>query len=226
MPTRLISLRPEFRGHSHSEEFVGVKKVERLKIHSLCIPNTSYGVNKNNNVMSFDAGNITLTPGNYSPDEFAGEIETQLQSNYSGATVTYDQKTAKLTINLPTASSLDLNKPAQRLTGFSPVSSPGTTLTAPRTISLSPTPVYYLKFDDIAANTNIKFSATMVLNNNVAFGNYLYFLPSDDIFNMNTTRADFLDQVELSLLDFDGNHVDLNNDVASIVLEVEYGGWK
>ena len=89
------------------QSYRGVSHVELVSAN---IPKSGYIVNSNNNIINFtDSGGApaliaTLTPGNYTADELASEIDTQMTASSlaSGAsdsyTVTNNAKSSKFTI--------------------------------------------------------------------------------------------------------------------------------
>ena len=75
-------------------------RVRRVRITDIQIPYSFYPINANNNVLEFNDAGATLqsaviTPGSYTANELATELQTVMSGLQAGFTVTYDAKTFK-----------------------------------------------------------------------------------------------------------------------------------
>jgi hypothetical protein len=80
-----------------------LKNVRSIEVHNIELPFSWYPITSANNTIAFtdDIPNdytCTITPGNYTGDELASEIQTKMSAELAGFTVTYNPKTLKFTI--------------------------------------------------------------------------------------------------------------------------------
>ena len=86
------------------------KNVTSVTLFNACIPNTSYLINENNNILHFNYGGcnqIEIPVGDYNVSELANALEKDLKIFDSNFSVSVDNLTNKFTIS-NTGSSFDL----------------------------------------------------------------------------------------------------------------------
>jgi len=200
--------------------FLPINNIKNIKIKSIEIPLTHYVVNSTNNTINFTLGGshtATLTPGNYTPNQLADEIKTEMNNVSAGFSVSYDNITHKFTIS--NAAPFDISftgTTASKLIGLTTDTGSVTSYTSTNCIDLLGTRCIYIKSGAISLlNTKSYVSETM--------DNIIYKLPliDENIFilggNINeyiiinyTGPHSSMTTIDLQLLDDNLTVMDLN----------------
>ena len=199
-----------------------------LNVVHASIPFTFYNVNSRNNVLNYIVNNISysliITQGNHN----INSMKLFLTSNLIGFTIGYDFTTNKFTFtntNNYGFSFLDTSS-CLALLGFFPtqtIVSNGNSLTSTRTVNLNP-------IRCICVGTNLNTSNISVNSknkNNVICSIPITTQPNSIInyFNSNNfkinTYANFINCIQIKLMDQDGNLLDLNGANWSMTIQFD-----
>lgn len=91
-----VTINSKFRENKHktkTNEFKfnldkEVRRISMIKIKSIQVPFTFYGINSTNNRLYVNSTWITITPGNYTSNTIGTEIKTQLEAAFGPGVVT------------------------------------------------------------------------------------------------------------------------------------------
>lgn len=91
----------------------GIKKVTQIEVISAEIPYTFYSINTSNNVLCWTNGasatfSATVPPGNYTTSSFITVLQTVMNAQMAGFTLTYNREQFKITFANASAFRLDL----------------------------------------------------------------------------------------------------------------------
>lgn len=207
-----------------------VSRVQSIEIVSVEIPFTFYIINATNNNIRFNNGtttyNAAIPAGNYDAVTFAGTIQTAMNAAMAGFTVTYSVPTYKLTFANATPFQVTLTgTTCAAIIGVTADSTLSTAFTGQSSINLSGPNYVFIR------STKLMRGKT---NRSLFAGN-----PSDILYKMvvstgpGTTLIDknlypnnpvtygtrqVIDDFDLTLIDPDGNVLDLNGQRWSITL--------
>ena len=117
-------------------------KIKQVELVETEIPFSFYAINANNNNIRFVSGvttyNAIVTPGNYTTDDFITELQSKMNAQLAGFTITYNTITYKLTFANATSFSLSLTgSTIANIIGLSADSTNGNSFTCQNTINLS-----------------------------------------------------------------------------------------
>jgi hypothetical protein len=182
--------------------------------------NTSYVVNANNRtfiaIASATNYTITLTPGNYTSQTLATELQTKLNAVVPLVfTVTYSTVTNLFTFSAPTAFSFNLvgSAPVARLLGLAAaiVASSGTgpaLLVSTRIPVVAKTPLYYLQVAELPSLSDSPNPCFGVIYNPAESNDLL--CVTEQVICQELRHPVDLYSVSVRLLDSDFNECDLN----------------
>jgi hypothetical protein len=199
------------------------ERVRRVRITDIQIPYSFYPINVNNNVLDFnDTGltlqSVTVTPGIYTADELATELQAQMNASMPGFTITYDSKTLKFTWANAATFEILISGSISKFIGIIADSGIVTTFVGQGAIDIGGPNYLFIKSDTLVRPKVYK------PYNNAAQSNIIYKVPiatgpgtviSDK--NIETSFAlkygsnQQILSIDLSLEDPDGNIPDLNN---------------
>lgn len=124
----------------------GVNKVLEAEIIGAEIPYTFYGVTVNNNRLVWTGNGVpymcTVTPGNYTVNQFVTALQTSMNAQQSGWTIVYSARTYKLTFANAAAFTIDLTNASgtttmQRVVGLSAPTVTSTSATMTDAVNVS-----------------------------------------------------------------------------------------
>jgi hypothetical protein len=200
-----------------------VERVRRVRITDIQIPYSFYPININNNVLDFNDNGLTLqsvtvTPGIYTADELATELQDKMNAAMSGFAITYDEKTLKLSwVNAATFEILASGS-ISRFIGIIADSGIVTTFVGQGSIDIGGPNYLFIK-----SNTLVRPKIYKPYNNAVQ-SNILYKVPIatgpgtviadkniETFFALKYGTNQQITSIDLSLEDPDGNIPDLNS---------------
>lgn len=216
-----------------------ITRIQEIVVDNIQIPFTFYTINSLNNVLKFFISpttyTATITPGNYTLPYLITELQTQINAALGQSpTIIYSQTTMKLTISLPTTAAILLSKASTPtstlapLLGFSVDSALSLTLVADSCPNISGPDYIFVK--SVALTETVHNEMLFVNNNlesvlcavpvNTTFGGILNYNPDHIMklsykFSILTT-----DTLDFSLIDIDGNVLDLNGSEWSMQLSL------
>ena len=211
-------------------------KCDSFYITSVVIPSSFYVVNSNNNqlLINYTGGpsTITITPGNYSASELVSTIQTSLTNINSAWTITYNTNTGTFSFSTSsTAFGLDATGATSilwQLMGFlQQVYSTDTTtktstnvadLTGPKYVQIVSNALSFKSsFEPGSTNTGVK---NVILRIPVKVNSFdmIVYENYNDINNMIPFQREFPNIIDISLVDEEGNTLNLNGMEWSFVI--------
>ena len=213
-----------------------VKTIKKIKVQSVVIPFTYYGVNANNNSFSITETTgtsviaITLTPGNYTSSTFPTLLKTLLEAESiaSGNSLTYTVSIVAATNKLlieATGNFLVSVANSSRVTGFVSATTSAASATSQNVVYLSGTNNLYLR-----SNLAMFLQRDSIIENNLTYNNVLKAVPiaanSGDIIYYQFADSEYLNietdlsDISLYLTDDDGFRVDFNGGEWDVTLQI------
>jgi hypothetical protein len=216
---------PNFVNNQNDDEIVSAY----LSIKNVQFPSSFYLINDNNNTISINNVNYTLTKGNYNVKTFITSLKALLGVNY---TIIYDSITYKITITNITSFTINISKTTMtKFLGISSVSDITSVLNNGVYVITSNYVVNFLPIQRICLKTNISFenydnrdkSNDLLLsiqnNANIIAGNILY--TNDTSLKYLLNEKD-ISNFSLRITDEEDNTIDFNNCNWNITFEIDY----
>ena len=201
-----------------------ISDIHSIHFKACEIPFSYYPVNSSNNLIIFrnnvpSEWHALLTPGNYTGDELATEIQTQMNAQVPGFTVTYDDKTLKYTwINATTTFEINSISTAIKILGLD-TTDPGvaSSYTSKNCINITGTNHLYIISSKLTQGNELAYADTTQKNIyaripiDVNFGEVLRYKTEENDSNVSVYdgMVDISD-VDFQLVDEDFNQMDLN----------------
>lgn len=209
------------------EKIANCKYIEVLDLQFF---NIQYTIDNRNRYVYFtDAGGATtstLTKGRYDGDTLATEIQTQLNTDSSGYTVSFSDTTLKLTIS--NASAFVLNTATTTTSAWLTMGFDTDADTSSATSHISDNMVklsskYYYITSNIVNSTHInndlRDNILLIFSNTSNFGSLIYHPPPQKI----PAADNVLDYIKLALYDDSDTLVDCNGIGYSLLLKITRG---
>lgn len=207
-----------------------ITNVRAFRIQDLEIPYSMYPINGYNNTLEFtdsSARTCNLTPGVYSPDELATEIQTQMNSVSSGYTVTYSDKTMRYTIANASNFTISGTSTCARLIGLAQTSGLNTSWTSDHVIDLGYTRHVLLESSlaSLIDRPKVNGQSSSVVHRFPVNGN-----PGDVMSDPARSSCRFrvcddrrhLSSISIKIIDDEGRVLDLQGQGFTLTLAVEY----
>lgn len=201
-----------------------IANVKAVSVENLQFFNVQYTVDDRNRKVYINDGSdktITLDKGRYDGDSIATELQSKLNSSSSGFTVTFSDKTLKMTISrtssyvLKTGTTTDS---AWTVLGFDTDAdkSSSTSNTSDNIVKLA-SKYYYITSNIVQSthiNKDLRDNILILFSNTQNFGN-LITRPAPQIIPASSSTIDL---IKLKLFDDEDNLVDCNNIGYSLTL--------
>lgn len=205
-------------------------------LESLCLPKTIYNINSKTNTMeildSSGIQNISLLLGNYDIDTLITTLETELNNlGVDTYTVTINDLTKKITITSTFAGfTIDPNNNSTKYSlntvlGFvGSLSYTGLSITAPNIVDISGIKNAYIKIEELTEymRDTKNLSSNFKINLNCPFGSVIYFNNQSNYIQFYTTPQNHVYwslNFHISIVDEDGDYIDLNGSEWSMVIK-------
>jgi hypothetical protein len=219
-------------GNTNSNFKIDIHRVEgakKMKVRQANVVSSEYDINDRNNKLYFTVSatpyTATLTNGKYGPSALATEIQTAMDAQTSGNTVSFDTSTYKITISRASSFTLDITSTTNAIweyIGFNG-SSDLTATSHTGTGLVNTTSLYYYVTMDCVRNQ--KFSKNhprdtccFVHNTASAWGNLLTIT---EPFMVDISQ-DVIDSIEVKIYNNRGNLIDLEEITVNFELEFFY----
>lgn len=191
-----------------------------IGLNSLTVANTIYNITDNNNKITVDDIEYEIESNNYDSDLLTSEL-----NNILPITVSFDENSNKFTFSHTSPFVINSSTMSDIL-GLSNdlPSSSGTSLTASHVINLSGVTNIHLKLQNITLNNlngygeNSPILASVVNNSN--FSDYIFYQPSEIIYNMlNTTKISYF---HFQLTDQNNKILELNGSKWNFTITINF----
>jgi len=202
------------------QNIVGLKKIT---LRRALIYNSNYIINDTNNTFSYDSSTITLDNGNYKSSELVTMLSNKLSGILTGS-VTYDDKTYKLSFTTSSSITINFSKMPQlaRILGFNEEDKTGTNFTSDKPIMLNHP--FYTVHTDLRNNDENPYYAYDIIPNIFPQGSLLsYYRDAQEedevVYNTNNTN---MTKIKIEIRDSFNYSVDFNNIKYMLEFDLSY----
>lgn len=199
-----------------------ISRVKRVRITDIQIPFTFYTINNNNNQLNFNNNvaalqTAVMTPGIYTADELAIEMQSKMNLLFAGFTVAYNAKTLKY--NWANGSNFEIliSGTLDPFVGILSNSGVTTNFTAQGAVDIGGPNYLFIKSDKLI-RPKIYKPIDNIINDNILYkipistgpGTVIMDKNIENSFGIKYGNNQTLDTIDFRLEDPDGNIVDLN----------------
>jgi len=190
-----------------------------IGLTSFTCANSIYNIDSSNNSITIDSTTYTITAGNYDNDTIVTAINAVIPQ-----TISFNE--SDMTFTISDSSSFTINScTLQKVLGIKDdIPFTGTSITGSHICDLAGVTNFQIKLKNLSMN-NLTSSGDLTnvianINNNVNYGDYIFYTPSEIIYHAINDRN--IKLIELEILDQSGNEVQLNGSSFALTLTVHF----